>query len=215
MGVNAFDWGEAKTVIVTKTEYIEIPAAPYLENYPQLTLEGGATVTDGVLAVGGGKYATFPDSDIFDEAEQDFVILTAAKFTTIGASEVMPISSYEVSTPYDIYSIRVTNTGVRFFLRDNSAVNDYTYAMTVNTGEWYHFAIIVEQTANVAKCYINGILVHTFTTERMPTAVTAKLVLGGGLNPGLSFNLDGEVKMSQVYRGYLTDAEVAAEAAKV
>ena len=199
---------------LTNTVYVNL--AVYMENYPQITLVSPATTTGGILTTNGTGYATFDDSSLFNEGEVNFVVMTATKFDSIGATEQFVISSYEIPSPFDIYAVRVTSTGVRYFLRDVGGTNDFTYTTTITTGTWYHFAIVVDQATNAAKCYFNGVLVNTFAPERMPTYVGAVLVVGGAINSGGAHSIvQGQTKMTQVYKGFLDDAQIAAEAAKV
>ena len=216
MPKNAFINDIAERVeISTIKEIVYVDLEIYMENYPQITMVAPAVTAGGILTTNGTGYATFDDSSLFNEEEQNFVVMTATKFDSIGATEQFVISSYETPSPFDIYAIRVTSTGVRYFLRGAAVVNDYTYPTTISTGAWYHFAIVVDQSTNVARCYFNGALVNTFSPENMPTYVGAKLVLGGAINlSGAHSIVQGQTKMTQVYKGFLTDAEIAAEAAK-
>ena len=102
-----------------------------------------------------------------------------------------------------------------YFLRDTSAgVLKASFGDVLNTTDWYHFAITINDSANEAYLYQNGILKATVSNVGTPSQTTdTSAKIGGFWGNGLTNNFNGQISNMALYQTTL-DAQTISQMAK-
>ncbi|WP_457635796.1 LamG domain-containing protein [Persephonella sp.] len=100
---------------------------------------------------------------------------------------------------------------LRIVLRDgtNSTSTEKIIAQTLNTGTWYHIAVVYDASAGSAEWYVNGKSIGTVTG--LPTSVnnsSADFVLGDDANHSGSADYDGLIDDVRVWNDIRTANEI-------
>jgi len=102
-----------------------------------------------------------------------------------------------------------------YFLRNTSAgVLKASFGDVLNTTDWYHFAITINDSANEAYLYQNGILKATVSNVGTPSQTTdTSAKIGGFWGNGLTNNFNGQISNMALYQTTL-DAQTISQMAK-
>jgi len=128
----------------------------------------------------------------------DFTIVAWVKVESATAGGQI-VSKWSSNTGYEFR----TNGTIRFFI---GAASEVASTASLNPGQWYHVAVINDDTNSLVTFYINGNVdsVHAFTTSSTDTAHTFYLGTRGGGGDGF----DGLLKDVGIFSDVLTSLEI-------
>jgi parallel beta-helix repeat protein len=143
---------------------------------------GGCFYFDGT-----NDYMVLPDSTSLS-MQDSFTIMFWAKPQTDDADNVVIVKQATATgaSPYDDYSMGVDATKSRWFI----FINGSFCAMSPNVftnNTWVHVAGVFEDTNDITKLYLDGVLVNTTTCTNRPNNGAFELDIGGGGAPYENF----------------------------
>ena len=111
---------------------------------------------------------------------------------------------------YGRYSLALNpTTGEIYFFNGGSSL--YFTGFTPVAGTWYHIAMVVDQTIDSLKIYVDGVkIVDIITSFTMIIPTTVAIVMGQSGITGFPYYMEGSYYGVQVFDSLLTDEEITA-----
>jgi len=181
-----------------------IGGASTASNNPALPVVGNqGTCRYGSFAPSSSQYVQAPHNALLT-LQSSFTIGVWVKPLSLPSSGLMSILSKDEN--YEFH-LRPDGTVNWWWQTSNpSATREFNSTQKVTLGQWNHIAI--RYTASQQRIYINGSLAGQASLSGTPLANTDPLQLGWDQLAGRHFN--GNMDELRIYRGALSDSEIAA-----
>jgi hypothetical protein len=125
----------------------------------------------------------------------------------------MPLSDISI---FDFAGTSNTNRIVMYYAHNKSinliissspsSLTDIFTSMVITPSKWYHLVLTVSK--SVTLCYLNGIVINTYTGNYYPsTATRSNCYIGKSNFPGNNTTNDGQIDDFRIYNRAITDTE--------
>lgn len=145
-----------------------------------------------------------------DSAVVSSAPITFAAWVYLDATGVETVIAVETGTSTKTGFALVVVSG-KLWAITQTGFNDYWRAQSttsVATGSWNHLAAVYGSSSS-RKCYINGVLEATETTNATPnSAILARTTIAQRANTADDQDLDGRIADAAIWNAALTDAEI-------
>ena len=161
-----------------------------------------AEIGNSIVFDGSGDYLTLADSDDWNFGADNFTIDFWVNFSNLTGSQY-PIAQIVDGSHFWLVSKNSDNVlTFRSYNAGNEAYVSTASAVSFNTGQWYHIAIV--RNGSPILIFVNGISQATTVTQSPGTLTNFSAVLSvGGAPVGLGYSVIGyldEVRISKVAR---------------
>lgn len=185
------------------------------QNSPVPTTDVPSAITfsdpESISLNGTDQYIQVPDND--SETLTDATFSTWVKFDNVGGGDQDFLAKRNGSgVEYQFGKSGGQSLKVTFAVGGSNCCHDVNYSLSpaLSNGQWYNFAVTINQTTHQLKWYVSGVLKQTddITGYNLGTNTTANLSLGSSYD-GTGEFLDGNLDEMRIYNRVLTDDEIA------
>ncbi|MCU0469940.1 MAG: LamG domain-containing protein, partial [Arcicella sp.] len=185
-------------------------------NNGTLNTNGGSTsyvanrsgTSTSALSISNGAYVQFPTNNLLNNTFTHSVWVSPASLPTNGGfNYILSIGGIGFAQ-----ELCLENQGgtIKWVFRSstNTGNVDVAYPATVNTGQWYHVAIV--RTINALQMYIDGVLVQSSPASGLASAYASNSIGRlGSQSSGLVNFFNGRIDDVRLFRGGLNSLEIA------
>ena len=186
--------------------------SPVTELLPQGTTAGKdilgfplTHVNNGWLNLATADYVEISDNDTLDIGTGGFTIEFWIKTTTTVESAILMKGAYGGGGLRYIATVNSSANKVRFSLDDNSVQITFDSSTSVNTGAWFHIAMVSLRTSHII--YVNGSSDATDSTDCTGTLVNAQNFRIGMATDGTG-GFEGDLDEVKFYNKVLSATEI-------